>query len=47
MIYIVHTHGYAMKIVSFSSLRDVKLYLKRVNPIQYVIIQGEYIESKI
>lgn len=45
MIYIIHTHGYAMKIVELGSIEAVDLYIKRVNPIQYVIIRGEYISG--
>ncbi|MBO6290578.1 MAG: hypothetical protein J6N45_09725 [Alphaproteobacteria bacterium] len=43
MIYIIHTHGYAMKIVEFATIEAADLYIERVNPIQYVIIRGEYV----
>ena len=47
MIFIIYNNVFNMKVVQVESIDDAKSVIKHINPVQYVIIRGEYLGSSI
>lgn len=47
MIYLIFHNGGGLHVIGFKTYDDLKSYIKAYPPLQYVIINGEYINSNI
>ena len=47
MIYLIYHNGGGLKIDMFKTYADLKMYIKAYQPLQYVVMNGEYIESNL
>lgn len=47
MIYIIYNNGFSMKVVQVENIENAKSLIKHINPVQYIIIRGEYLGSNI
>lgn len=47
MIYLIYHNGGGLRIDRFNSYADLACFIKSYPPLQYVVMNGEYIESNL
>ena len=47
MIYLIYHNGGGLKIDEFKTYADLAMYIKAYPPLQYIVMNGEYIESNL